>query len=135
MPTASFIARTIRQTQNTGYKHQQKLCLFCEESDHPNTCKNVRDVEKRVEIIKRKRVCFNCFGNHRVVDCKSEFKCKQCGKKNHTSICKEESKKTQSQNENQPRKTVVHAHVTKNSWSRPLYYIQLVTYSLMFAQN
>lgn len=30
--------------------------------------KNVKDVEKRTEIRKRKKVCSNCFGNHRVAE-------------------------------------------------------------------
>ncbi|XP_063436092.1 uncharacterized protein LOC134717532 [Mytilus trossulus] len=65
LPTASFIAETFKGKNG---KQSRKKCLFCEESHHPNTCKNVKDVEKRKEIVKRKKVCFNCFGSHRVAE-------------------------------------------------------------------
>ncbi|VDH94305.1 Hypothetical predicted protein [Mytilus galloprovincialis] len=52
LPTASFIAETF---PGKNRKQSRKKCLFCEESHHPNTCKNVKDVEKRIEIVKRKR--------------------------------------------------------------------------------
>ncbi|XP_071138753.1 uncharacterized protein [Mytilus edulis] len=52
LPTASFIAETF---PGKNRKQSRNKCLFCEESHHPNTCKNVKDVEKRIEIVKRKK--------------------------------------------------------------------------------
>ncbi|CAG2195173.1 unnamed protein product [Mytilus edulis] len=52
LPTASFIAETFNGKNG---KQSRKKCLFCEESHHQNTCKNVKDVEKRIEIVKRKK--------------------------------------------------------------------------------
>ncbi|VDI65146.1 Hypothetical predicted protein [Mytilus galloprovincialis] len=66
LPTASFIAETFNGKNG---KQSRKKCLFCEESHHPNTCKNVKDVEKTNRNCERKKVCFNCFGSHRVAEC------------------------------------------------------------------
>ncbi|XP_063436301.1 uncharacterized protein LOC134717737 [Mytilus trossulus] len=111
LPTASFIAETF---PGKNRKQSRKKCLFCEESHHPNTCKNVKDVEKRIEIVKRKKVCFNCFGSHRVAECKSEFKCRQCGKRHHTSIhvqVHNTEPKSLTENQYNTQKTVAHTAV------------------------
>ena len=55
------------------------LCLFCSRNHHLNTCKNITDTEKRVEIVKMNRVCLNCFGSHREADCKSDLNVKSVG--------------------------------------------------------
>ncbi|CAC5368558.1 unnamed protein product [Mytilus coruscus] len=52
--------------------------------------KGKRDITKkpyRKRIVKEKQACFNCLGNHRVADCKSDKTCKNCNKRHHTSIC------------------------------------------------
>ncbi len=39
-------------------------CIFCS-NDHPSTsCNIVTNIDERFQIIKQKRRCFNCFGNH-----------------------------------------------------------------------
>ncbi|VDI60377.1 Hypothetical predicted protein [Mytilus galloprovincialis] len=53
----------------------------------PLACKNVMEIEDRKRIVKEKQACFNCLGNHRVADCKSDKTCKNCNKRHHTSIC------------------------------------------------
>ncbi|XP_060566632.1 uncharacterized protein LOC132725515 [Ruditapes philippinarum] len=40
-----------------------------------------------MKIVKERRLCFNCLGNHKITDCKSKFKCKICSRRHHTSIC------------------------------------------------
>ena len=51
---------------------------------------------ERLSIVKKKQVCFNCFGNHKVADCRSRYKCRKCNKNHHTSLCdkKSQSKST-----------------------------------------
>ncbi|XP_071176440.1 uncharacterized protein [Mytilus edulis] len=74
-----------RQTQNI----RQKPCIFCQNLHDPAKCPNVTDNDTRLSIVKEKKLCFNCLGSHRSVDCKSKFRCRQCHKKHHTSLCHE----------------------------------------------
>ena len=72
------------QNKNCIRKHD---CLYCEKSHHPNACRNVTNRRKCIDIVKRKRACFNCFGRHSVAKCFSKSRCLKCGEKHHTSIC------------------------------------------------
>ena len=67
------------------------VCVFCEEQHSPNECRNVIDHKNRDEIVKRKRLCFNCLGRHLVSNCTSRNRCRACHKKHHTSICPTDS--------------------------------------------
>ncbi|XP_063435623.1 uncharacterized protein LOC134716543 [Mytilus trossulus] len=78
--------------------HTRKPCIYCGESHSPNTCMKIVDQKARLEILKQKKACFNCLGNHRVTDCKSKGTCKQCGRKHHTSICLNKSQSSVSSN-------------------------------------
>ncbi|VDI09716.1 Hypothetical predicted protein [Mytilus galloprovincialis] len=80
--------------------HTRKPCIYCGESHSPNTCMKIVDQKARLEILKQKKACFNCLGNHRVTDCKSKGTCKQCGRKHHTSICLNKSQSSFSSNSN-----------------------------------
>ena len=127
IPTASFVAgmsryRGPRKDYQQNVQTQNKKCLFCEEMHHSNACTNVTDPEQRVAIVKKKNVCFNCFGNHRVSRCGSKFACLKCGKKHHTSICRNEEPKTKTdmQNENvgdDEIPVVAHANVKSSETS------------------
>ncbi|XP_071127724.1 uncharacterized protein [Mytilus edulis] len=72
-----------RQTQNI----RQKPCIFCQNLHDPAKCPNVTDHDTRLSIVKEKKLCFNCLGSHRSVDCKSKYRCRQCHQKHHTSLC------------------------------------------------
>ena len=93
--TASFLVGTSDTSVtrwNTGCEQYTNFvrkhnCLYCEKSHHPNACRNVTNRRERIEIVKRKHVCYNCFGRHRVAKCYSKSRCLKCGKKHHTSIC------------------------------------------------
>ncbi|XP_062576180.1 uncharacterized protein LOC134238068 [Saccostrea cucullata] len=86
IPTANFVAGSSHI--RTNKQEIVKQCLFCNGNHSPINCHNVQDYDKRISIIKQKRVCFNCFGNHKVSECQSDFKCRNCKKFQHTSICK-----------------------------------------------
>ena len=66
---------------------RKKPCVFCAEIHAPWTCVNVTNVKKRRDIIREKRLCYNCLGTHKIAHCKSEKTCKNCGKRHNTSIC------------------------------------------------
>ena len=65
----------------------KKTCIFCSGIHAPWTCSNVTNTRERKQIIKEKRVCFNCLGPHKVAHCISDKNCKYCGKRHNTSIC------------------------------------------------
>ena len=64
-----------------------KPCLFCSAIHAPWKCPKVMNVKERKQIIKERRLCFNCLGTHKIVNCKSDKNCKTCGKRHNTSIC------------------------------------------------
>ena len=65
----------------------KKPCIFCSEIHAPWTYSRVTNTRERKQIIKEKRVCFNCLGPHKIAHCKSDKNCKNCGKRHNTSIC------------------------------------------------
>ncbi|XP_052699402.1 uncharacterized protein LOC128176925 [Crassostrea angulata] len=87
IPTANFVTganhkKTIKQGTTV------KQCLFCNGKHSPTACHVITDYEERISIVKQKKVCFNCFGKHKVSECQSHFKCRNCKKLHHTSICR-----------------------------------------------
>ncbi|CAC5384300.1 PABPC [Mytilus coruscus] len=88
-PTSAFFTGTNRNYANQKGKRDitKKPCIFCQGVYVPLACKNVMEIEDRKRIVKEKQACFNCLGNHRVADCKSDKTCKNCNKRHHTSIC------------------------------------------------
>ena len=68
---------------------KQKLCVFCDGSDHKSTCcSKVTDLNERKNIFSSKKLCFNCSGSkHRTSECKSKTGCQTCGAKYYSSLC------------------------------------------------
>eukprot|EP00794_Sanderia_malayensis_P000965 gene965-biopygen216 len=64
-------------------------CVYCEESKHKSyECDKIQEVEKRRDILRQKRLCFNCTGaNHRALECQVKSGCRNCHSRHHTSIC------------------------------------------------
>ena len=64
----------------------ERKCFFCEDTSHTLwIC--AQSYEERKAVVKRKAACFNCFRtDHPVNRCPSNSRCKQCGRKHHTSI-------------------------------------------------
>ena len=64
-----------------------KPCLFCCAVHAPWNCPKVTNLKERKQIIKERRLCFNCLGTHKIANCRSDKNCKTCGKRHNTSIC------------------------------------------------
>ncbi|XP_063404398.1 uncharacterized protein LOC134687869 [Mytilus trossulus] len=96
IPSASFVTATTNKRWSAGSKDcynnssvkTKRPCLFCHNPHHPNECTKITDINARTQIVKEKRVCFNCFGNHKVSECRSKYSCRNCSKKHHSSICR-----------------------------------------------
>ena len=57
--------------QAKQYDFKSRPCVYCEETGHKSyECNKVQDVEKRRDILRQKRLSFNCTGlNHRAAEC------------------------------------------------------------------
>ncbi|XP_063411556.1 uncharacterized protein LOC134694475 [Mytilus trossulus] len=76
----------MKKTINSAQR--KRACTFCEGDHFSNDYTDVAEHERRIVIIKEKKLCFNCFGTHKVSDCRSKYDCRICHRKHHTSICK-----------------------------------------------
>jgi len=69
-------------------------CLICKNNSHKTReCRLMLDldnVDDRIELIKKHRICFNCLGPHFSNNCTSKGKCSHCGKSHHSLIHKAE---------------------------------------------
>uniref|UniRef100_A0ABM0M2K9 Uncharacterized protein LOC102805799 n=1 Tax=Saccoglossus kowalevskii TaxID=10224 RepID=A0ABM0M2K9_SACKO len=86
-------------------RHTRKVCPFCKGAHHAAECRVINDTRQRLDIIRKNRQCFNCFGKHRVADCKSRYTCRICKRKHHTSLHFEESASTSSPAPSQTKKS------------------------------
>ena len=81
------------QTQQAKAEQPSKICLctYCDSHDHRSAaCTSVTTADQCKAILVKKKACFNCTGlAHRASECRSTTKCKNCGKRHHTSICGE----------------------------------------------
>ena len=110
----------LANTMDRG-RGKQNSCVFCDLSNHKSTdCHKVLDLAHRREIVKRKKLCFNCMGYvHTASICRSR-RCRKCKRRHHTSLCdahivnKEENKNQQSEMGKRAidTSTTLHATVT-----------------------
>ena len=61
--------------------------VFCKGPHSANQCTTITDHQKRLDIVKRNHLCFNCLARHKVSQCTSKFRCWLCKRKHHTSLC------------------------------------------------
>ena len=69
----------------------EQQCECCEETHKIFKCEKFKklSVRERAELIKVRKLCFNCLRlGHRSEDCDGS-KCKQCGRKHHTLLHRE----------------------------------------------
>ena len=77
MATVSFYTgiKGMQPTTNSDVK-KKLACVYCRGSHSPTACNIVTDYQKRLEIVKKTNICFNCLGHHKVSQCGSKFRCK-----------------------------------------------------------
>ena len=71
-------------------KKKGPVCVFCKGAHPTHACETVTDHQKRLEIVKRDNLCFNCLAHHKVSQCQSKFRYKKCRKRHHTTLCNSE---------------------------------------------
>ena len=85
--TASFYAGANSRTLKNREQFKPMSCIYCHSTTHsPSACNTVSDHQKRLDIVRKENLCFNCLGRHRVAQCRSKSRCKHCKGKHHTSL-------------------------------------------------
>ena len=64
-------------------------CVFCRKSHYCDKWENITDIAMRKKILREEQRCFKCFLNgHVIKNCRANYKCFNCQRKNHhTAIC------------------------------------------------
>lgn len=83
-----------RQPRSQSFQHNTsinpviKSCPVCDSDHLIYKCPEYgsKAIERRMEIIRKKGLCFNCLGSHLLTSCPSTRRCLKCGKRHHTSI-------------------------------------------------
>jgi len=95
MPTPSaatfFIgSRSRRKPGRSSSTNATSLsCPFCKGNHWPTDCVKFKDPQKRYDVAKQERLCFNCLkGHHSVQKCLAKGRCKHCHHKHHTALCR-----------------------------------------------
>ena len=94
--TAAFQVGVRDNRSTTSSKKKAQVCAFCKGPHSSHSCESVIDHQKRVDIVKRDNLCFNCLVHHKVLQCQSRFRCKKCKKKHHTTLCNSKPPSTES---------------------------------------
>ena len=89
--TASFFTNTEKHTPSQTRASVQRppatCCVYCQGSHAPVNCDTVKEALQRLDIVKHRKLCFNCLGNHKVSQCKSKGRFRRCNRRHHTSLC------------------------------------------------
>lgn len=88
-------------TQQGGTQPEQRAfsCDCCKGTHFIVSCPNFRnmDVTERRNLVKERRLCYNCMGRHSANACKSTHVCKTCAGKHHTMLHEQQSRPTTTQ--------------------------------------
>ena len=70
-------------------KSSIRNCVFCRKSHYSDKCENITDIAIRKKIMREEKRCFKCLLNgHVIKNCRVNYKCFNCQRKNHhTAIC------------------------------------------------
>ena len=88
--TAAFhtnSTRTPPQAVSGPQTLKKPTCVYCKCPHAFDTYEVIKDHQKRLDIIKQGKLCFNCLGHHKMSNSSSKYQCHKCGRKHHTSIC------------------------------------------------
>ena len=93
--TASFHVgakqRHERNSPSTSNAPRVLVCAFCKGQHWHSDCVKVPDNDRRRDIVRRDRLCYNCLRRHNVRDCLAKGRCRNCKQKHHTALCSNDS--------------------------------------------
>ena len=102
-PAKKPVKKVDKQPETTPYKHRSNVhvssssvstyrweCFLCKPEKHPLfLCPKWESmtVAQRLGHIQSRKLCHNCLAvGHKTTECKSLYKCRECGAAHHTSI-------------------------------------------------
>ncbi|VDI47081.1 Hypothetical predicted protein [Mytilus galloprovincialis] len=71
--------------------------------------------ERRIAIIKEKKLCINCYGTHKVSYCRSKYDCRNRHCKHHTLLCKENTTTSQSENKDKTKTSMLYISASRKT--------------------
>ncbi|XP_006821839.1 uncharacterized protein LOC100377489 [Saccoglossus kowalevskii] len=83
-PTITATFHTTTRGQKSA--RPKRLCAYCKGSHSPSECTVVTDAKRRLEIVRRDKLCYNCLAKHLVGNCASKHTCRHCQRKHHSSL-------------------------------------------------
>ncbi len=96
-PYRKFEKRGNIPTLSSFHNTERKECVFCGRANHQSKdCFSARDMkcEEKIDILKKKQLCFRCCGQHLGRDCNTaNLECSICQRAHHTVLCKEYKRK------------------------------------------
>ncbi len=95
-------------------------CVYCKKAHSSKNCRTVTDYEKRIEVIKKENLCFNCLGHHKASKCQSRNRCTNCNRKHHTSICNKENQTSPSKEQTTPNEDIQKKQETTHATLTPI---------------
>ena len=107
-----------RRSSTAVHLQKDKDCSLCHDGNHPlYLCAafKAKSVEDRISIASRLKVCTNCLSyNHFSRDCPSRRSCRECGKRHHSSIHRQQpsSRTTENNSTSQSVPPSTNAHVS-----------------------
>jgi hypothetical protein len=124
--------------QNNGWKQvvavaqSTNSCVICRGVHKIYACEKFKclQVKERIEIVKTKRLCFNCLNvGHVTVDCRWT-RCKTCGKK-HNTLLHLDSKTANQRDKNSSDVTTLEATSNFNGLSYKVYNTIILSQSVL----
>ncbi|XP_006822543.1 uncharacterized protein LOC102806338, partial [Saccoglossus kowalevskii] len=88
-PSTTYFHVGYKSNRSSDFKPRPMKCAYCKAAHSANACEVIIGPDKRMAIVKRDRLCFNCLGHH----LKSKYRCKFCHGKHHSTLC-DNAKKT-----------------------------------------
>ena len=92
---ASSSRKDVKQESSRSSRHSNHVsqvvnkveCRLCSMDTHnTHICQEFKSksIDERYNIVKEKRLCFNCLGSHSRDRCPSKSRCRECNQKHHT---------------------------------------------------
>ena len=80
----------LKQSFQFATTNSSPKCLYCGSTRHQTyKCDAFHSIEMRLQVIRDRNLCANCLKpNHIAKMCSNPYKCRQCGRRHHTSICR-----------------------------------------------
>ncbi|XP_064639580.1 uncharacterized protein LOC135495093 [Lineus longissimus] len=80
-------AQALLTNASDAKSQPRRPCVFCKGNHRALDCQRVKDHNTRLDIVKKERLCWNCFSSKHISrHCESHFKFRMCSGKHHTTL-------------------------------------------------